>query len=320
MRRAATVLLTAFLISSCGGGAGNSTPTTPTPSPTVTPTVTSLDVTGDGCTGGVCPGQVGATLQLRATAQLSNSTTQDVTSLAQWNSTNTNVASVNSSGVVTFRSSGDADVTAGYQGKLAGQTMRPSGFRTVFGAGQYLIGKDIAAARYFTDPTSSCYWERESGLGGTLAEVIANDFVSFDAGQIVVDVKSSDLAFKTESSCGTWSQTPKAAPQSGIPPGVWLVNSQIPPGTYRTTASSGCYWERDRNFEGTLSSIIANDFASSAGQQLVTISASDVGFHTDSSCGTWTRASLTSSLSDSPPVDATPASIEANWRAHRASR
>lgn len=69
---------------------------------------------------------------------------------------------------------------------------------------------------------------------------------------------------------------------------MWLVGAQIQPGTYRTSAQAGCYWERLRNFQGTVSaSVIANNFVSSPGPQLVTISASDAGFDTDDSCGTW---------------------------------
>lgn len=45
----------------------------------------------------------------------------------------------------------------------------------------------------------------------------------------------------------------------------------LQPGVYRSNVSSGCYWERLRNFSGTLDGILANDFVSSAGQQLVEV-------------------------------------------------
>ncbi len=38
---------------------------------------------------------------------------------------------------------------------------------------------------------------------------------------------------------------------------------------------------------------IANDFVDTAGQQFVTISASDEGFETDDECGTWERSNTT---------------------------
>ena len=84
-----------------------------------------------------------------------------------------------------------------------------------------------------------------------------------------MDILSSDRAFKTDSGCGTWFQSSRRGLQADIAPGMWLVGSQINPGTYRANVASGCYWERMRHFQGTLSGIIANDFVSSAGQQLV---------------------------------------------------
>jgi hypothetical protein len=50
---------------------------------------------------------------------------------------------------------------------------------------------------------------------------------------------------------------------------------------------ANCYWERVRNFEGTLDSVVANSFISSPGSAVVTIANTDVGFGTDADCGTW---------------------------------
>ena len=173
----------------------------------------------------------------------------------------------------------------------------PTGPRTQFGAGQWRVGTDIAAGRYFSAARNGCYWERQKGLSGSTSDIIANDFLSFNTAQYIVDILSSDLAFQTDAECGTWFNSPRTGAQATIPPGIWLVGSQITPGTYRVDARSGCYWERLRNFEGVISSIIDNEFVSSAGQQLVTISSSDVGFNNDAECGTWTRTTTLSSTS-----------------------
>ncbi len=102
--------------------------------------------------------------------------------------------------------------------------LTPAGPRTKFGPGQYLVGEDIAPGRYYSAPRDGCYWERQKGLGGSLNDIIANEFVSFDADQWIVDIKSSDVAFQTDEDCGTWTQQPRPAPPSGsITPGVWLV-------------------------------------------------------------------------------------------------
>jgi hypothetical protein len=189
-----------------------------------------------------------------------------------------------------------------------------------FGAGKHLIGKDIPPGRYYATPAAGCYWERLSGLGGSLGEIIANDFVSTDLAQAIVDIGASDLAFSTDADCGTWYPTARLGSQSSIPAGTWLVGAQITPGTYRANAKSGCYWERVRNFGGLTSAIIANDFVSSAGNQLVSISATDVGFSTDADCGVWTRVSGQAALSVTSNSVENPAEVKRNWLMKRSKK
>jgi hypothetical protein len=76
-------------------------------------------------------------------------------------------------------------------------------------------------------------------------------------------------------------------PQATIQQGTWLVGAQLAPGTYQATVTSGCYWERLRDFEGGLSSIIANSFVAEGGSQFVTIASGHVGFTSTAACGTW---------------------------------
>jgi hypothetical protein len=59
---------------------------------------------------------VGSTSQLTATATLSNGSTQAITTLATWQSSNAAVLTVSPSGVATALSAGDTDVTATYVG------------------------------------------------------------------------------------------------------------------------------------------------------------------------------------------------------------
>lgn len=200
---------------------------------------------------------------------------------------------------------------------ISGTGTRPPGPRTTFGAGKYLVGSDIASGRYFSDPADGCYWERLSGLGGSLDDIIANEFVGFNASQWVVDIWNSDKAFSTDSDCSTWFQSPRRGHEANISPGVWLVGSQVSPGLYRANVSSGCYWERMRDFTGTLDGIIDNDFIGSAGPQLVEIRSGDVGFYNDGDCGTWTPAS---SLAEGDVLRSSPHShseIMANRSNHR---
>ena len=69
--------------------------------------------------------------------------------------------------------------------------------------------------------------------------------------------------------------------------GMYLVGSDIQPGTYRSGGGDFCYWERLSGTGGSFSEIIANDI--SDGPSIVTISPTDVAFDS-SGCGTWTPA------------------------------
>jgi hypothetical protein len=190
-----------------------------------------------------------------------------------------------------------------------------------FGAGKYRVGglPNLPAGRYYTDPIYGCYWERLNGLGGTSNEIIANNFVGYDAAQQIVDIRSTDFAFSTDADCGTWYSTPRRGLQTNITPGMWLVGSQVTPGTYMSYVGYGCYWERLRNFDGTLSAIIANDFVDSPGYRYVQVSAGDVGFQSDGDCGTWqpvSGASVTLSRSVNPD-EPSPGDIEQNRKMQR---
>jgi hypothetical protein len=93
----------------CGGGSSSTGSTSPSSIATnTTPTVTTLSVSGN------AP-HIGATSQLTATATLSNGTTQTVTPQASWASSDADVATVNSAGLVTGVNAGSADISATYQ-------------------------------------------------------------------------------------------------------------------------------------------------------------------------------------------------------------
>jgi hypothetical protein len=155
-----------------------------------------------------------------------------------------------------------------------------------FGDGTYRIGTDMPAGTYRSsaNPGASCYWERKSGFGGSLDEIIDNGLYSPE----IVTISPSDAGFSTRG-CGTWNPvatTYPAVPQSSFGDGTFEVNRHIAPGTYRATgvADRSCYWARLSDFSGGLDGIITNDIDT----LVVTISPSDAGF-TSSNCGTWTR-------------------------------
>ncbi len=72
-----------------------------------------------------------------------------------------------------------------------------------FGGGAFLVGSEVGPGTWRnSDSSASCYWERLSGFGGSLGEIIANEFS--DSIQTVT-INASDLGFFSER-CGTWSK------------------------------------------------------------------------------------------------------------------
>jgi hypothetical protein len=64
------------------------------------------------------------------------------------------------------------------------------------------VGTDIQPGTYRTRSASSgCYWERLSGFGGSMGEILANENTD---GPAVVTIASSDKGFKSQG-CGTWT-------------------------------------------------------------------------------------------------------------------
>ena len=201
-------------------------------------------------------------------------------------------ASVSSSTVtITGVAAGRATITVTAQdpaGLTATQSARVTVEGTSFGPGEHRVNVDIRPGRYYSVPTGQfCTWERLDDAG----ETIAIELVWHGQKQAVVDIARSDSAFRTTDACGRWFGTPRYPLQASIPPGYWEVGTQIRPGTYSVSASSGCYWARLRGFSGEFGDIIDNDFVdeNEVGLKVVTIRASDVGFATDDECGTWTR-------------------------------
>jgi hypothetical protein len=64
--------------------------------------------------------------------------------------------------------------------------------------------------------------------------------------------------------------------------GSYVVNAEIPPGTWRVEDTGTCYWERTRA-DG---SVLDNSFVTAAQRIDVQVRSSD-GFFNSRECGTW---------------------------------
>ncbi|MET7288567.1 hypothetical protein [Streptomyces sp. NPDC005573] len=159
------------------------------------------------------------------------------------------------------------------------------------GDGDFTVGSDVKPGTYRTTGNTDdmCYWERDKDSSGEMNSTLANDNVT---GTSYVTVKATDKLFKS-SGCKDWEAVdPKA---KGTPAasmagdgGMFKVGPDIAPGTYRSTgnADDSCYWERTKDAEHGLDSIIANDNVT--GNAVVTIRSTDAYFKT-TGCGKWKK-------------------------------
>jgi hypothetical protein len=93
----------------------------------------------------------------------------------------------------------------------------------------------------------------------------------------------------TSNNCGTWTSdlSQITTSKSQHDDGTYIVDTDLTPGTWKSSGSPGCYWERESSFTGGgVGSIIANNNTDSPA--IVTVLGSDKGFKSNN-CGTWTR-------------------------------
>ena len=74
-----------------------------------------------------------------------------------------------------------------------------------FTGGFWLVSQEVSTGLWKNQPADTgCYWERLSGFGGELDDVIANDFVS-GTDSVLVQIQGTDVGFYADSECGTWT-------------------------------------------------------------------------------------------------------------------
>ncbi|MEU8028997.1 hypothetical protein AB0C13_10185 [Streptomyces sp. NPDC049099] len=162
----------------------------------------------------------------------------------------------------------------------------------IAGDGEFQVGSDLKPGTYRTTGNTDdmCYWERAKDAKGETDSLLANDNVT---GTSYVTVKPTDKIFKS-SGCKDWEAVdPKAkgTPASSMDGdgGMYKVGTDIAPGTYKSAGNKddSCYWERTKDAEHGLDSIIANNNVT--GTAVVTLSPGDAYFKT-TGCGDWKKA------------------------------
>jgi hypothetical protein len=164
-------------------------------------------------------------------------------------------------------------------------TQKPAPSFVTFSDGTYQVGKDIQPGTYRTRTASpGCYYERLSGFGGTVGDIIANNNTDNPA---IVTIKATDKGFDTQG-CGTWTSdlSQITASKTSFGDGMYIVGTDITPGTYKNSGGSSCYYARLSGFANSTDDIVANNNVTAP--TIVSISASDKGFESQG-CGTWTK-------------------------------
>ena len=154
-----------------------------------------------------------------------------------------------------------------------------------FSDGTHRVGEDIQPGTYRTrEGSSGCYYARLSGFGGGFEEILANGNTDDPT---IITIEPTDAGFESKR-CGTWTQDLSAITNSttSFEDGTYKVGTDIEPGTYRSSGSSGCYYARLSGFNGSFENIIANENTDTPA--VVAIAPTDAGFESKR-CGTWTR-------------------------------
>lgn len=161
----------------------------------------------------------------------------------------------------------------------------PEPAREEYGPGTYMVNDDIEPGIYRSEGGVT-YFERLAGLSGELGDILANE--AFPSGPVYVEIKSTDVAFKTEGG-GKWYKIDVDEYQgdmlTSFGDGWYIVGKDIEPGRYRSNVGSD-YWARLNSFSGELGSIIANS-AFDEGTVIVEIQSSDFAFQTQGA--TWEK-------------------------------
>ncbi len=106
-----------------------------------------------------------------------------------------------------------------------------------------------------------------------------------------VDVTRGEVVTFLHRFYNTYIVGPAPTPTGGVVPGdgIWLIGTEVTPGTYRTTVPAGsfnCYLARLSGLGGGISDIISNDNWDPGATVTVAIDPGDVAFESDG-CGTW---------------------------------
>ena len=150
---------------------------------------------------------------------------------------------------------------------------------TWFGSGSWMVGSEVRPGLYSArlGVDDICFWGRYSDFTGSAEDLLAAGVAQHNA---LVLVDADDVGVYSDG-CGTWvlaSALPERVAVDSFGDGVYLVGSEVLPGTYVSDSrlDEPCVWSRLSGFRGTEIERIATISSDSLG--IVTILDSDAGF------------------------------------------
>lgn len=171
---------------------------------------------------------LGLQKQLTATATMTDSTTQDVTTLATWSSSNTTVATVNANGVVKLLKQGSVTVTATYYNSYTGSslsgtttiTVGPASIQTIKiqpsnpmvanGGTQQFTVSAVYSDGSTQDVTSTAAWSSGNTVVASISNAGLATVVGTGSGTSVITAMYNSLSGTTTLTTSTLPITPNS--------------------------------------------------------------------------------------------------------------
>jgi hypothetical protein len=242
---------------------------------------TSLNVTAATLTGvALSPSEPqlakGLSLQFTATAQFSDGTTQNVTSLSSWSEKDTvgsGVAQLSSKGVATAKNVGQASVTVHYKTFSASTTLQvvaatltalslsPQNPSLVVGNSLTFSAKGTYSDGTVQDVTAAADWGVEDLMGSGVASIEDSTVTAESAGQATVSVYYQGLEADT-----TLTVTVVSLVYIAITP----LNPTVTKGTTQQFTAAGTYSDGSTQDLTTMVSWTATDISPSKGVASIT--------------------------------------------------
>ena len=216
-----------------------------------------------------------------------------------WASSNSNVATVDASGLVTARTEGEARISATSAG-VSGETrllVEPAGLYELLGRVVNQNRRPVEGVQIVVvegDPTGLSTFSRPDGsffLSGLLGEVtVAARKTGYAEQRNSVADGSAVLDFILEFESPLLTR---------FGSGQWLVGDEITPGRYFADPEEGCLWQRRSRLGASApagfapttdpdTGLIAEGRASfDSPQEIVDIAPTDIAFRSSPECGAW---------------------------------